>query len=99
MRAFWLIAALLAVTLGLSSQGLAATSCSSEAQLRSISGTTKTAITFQNRRSASNIQIFWLNYSGQRVLFATIVPKQNFTVSTFLTHPWVVTDAQGNCIS
>jgi len=75
----------------------AGSTCPSEATLHSISGTQKTQIQFTNTRS-DVINIFWLNYNGQRVFYQSLSPGQSQGFDTYATHPWVVTDATGNCL-
>jgi hypothetical protein len=36
---------------------------------------------------------------GQRQLFRTLGPKEGYVQPTFVTNPWVVTDANGACIA
>ncbi len=73
-------------------QQLQPQSCSYEGHIRSINGNTPTAVRFVNTSATSTFQIFWLNYTGQRVLYATLGPGQSFIQQTFLTHPWVIAD-------
>jgi von Hippel-Lindau disease tumor suppressor protein len=42
--------------------------------------------------------VYWLDYSGQRVLYSTLVPGQSYVQPTFITHPWLVTNVNGACI-
>ena len=30
--------------------------------------------------------------------YANLNPGEEFTISTFLTHPWMFTDGPGNCV-
>jgi VHL beta domain len=70
--------------------------CSLETSLHSIAGGQTAAILFQNA-SGSTRNVYWLNYSGTRVLYNTLSPGQEYVQSTFLTNPWVATDAGGTC--
>jgi hypothetical protein len=79
-------------------QGRLAPECPSEAAIRSLSDTERTRISFRNERAGS-IYVFWLDYDGQRQLYRTLAPGQSATFQTFATHPWVVTDASGSCLS
>jgi VHL beta domain len=45
------------------------------------------------------VQLYWLDYGGQRKLYMTIAPGQSFTQPTYVTHPWVATDLSGKCIA
>ena len=76
---------------------LAASTCPSEPSLRSQSSTRATHITFLNKR-AGVINVFWINYQGRRQFYRSLTPGQTASFNTFATHPWVVTDAAGNCL-
>jgi von Hippel-Lindau disease tumor supressor len=52
-------------------------------------------VTFVNH-STQTIRIYWLNYEGQRVLYKTLDPGEQFLVFTYLHHPWLITDADDN---
>lgn len=71
--------------------------CSVEADAQSVTGDNSTTITFVNN-SSEPVNIHWINYSGERVLYTTLAPSTSYTQGTYLTHPWVVTDALGTCI-
>jgi hypothetical protein len=77
---------------------LSAASCSQEPSLKSIVGDTLTLIVFTNGSTQSQ-NLYWLNYSGARVLYATIAPGTSLAQQTYLTHPWVVTDSLNNCLA
>jgi von Hippel-Lindau disease tumor suppressor protein len=53
-------------------------------------------IRFLNSSSVTQ-NVYWLNYGGTRQLYATLAPGQSYVQSTFLTHPWVVTDSSNAC--
>ncbi len=78
-------------------QGRLAAECPSEGALRSLSDTERTRISFRNERFR-RINVFWIDYEGQRQLYRTLAPGQSQTFQTYATHPWVVTDASGNCL-
>jgi len=78
------------------SSTLPAYACSLETSLHSINGNQTAAILFQN--ASGNIRnVYWLNYGGTRQLYATLSPGQGYVQGTFLTHPWVTTDASNTC--
>jgi Tol biopolymer transport system component len=58
-------------------------------QDRSILGITPSAITFQNH-SGVTADVYWLDYNGNRVHYATLASGQSYTQPTWLTHPWVM---------
>ncbi|KZL50422.1 hypothetical protein A2T98_07395 [Nodularia spumigena CENA596] len=71
--------------------------CESEFVSISRSGKIATEITFINQRNAS-VRLYWLDYSGQRKFYALIAPSNRITQSTYVTHPWVITDSKNNCL-
>src|SRR5262245_177808 len=79
-------------------QGWLAVECPSEGGLRSLADTARTHISFRNDRF-ERIYVFWINYEGQRQLYRALAPGQAQSFQTFATHPWVVTDASGRCLS
>lgn len=71
--------------------------CESESVSISRSGKIATDITFINQRSAP-VRLYWLDYSGERKFYALIAPNNRITQSTYVTHPWVITDTKNNCL-
>lgn len=72
-------------------------SCESESQRKSLNGDTPTSFNFRNE-SRGPVQVFWLDYQGLRKLYHTLAPGQSYFQQTYLTHPWVITDTQNNCL-
>jgi hypothetical protein len=73
-------------------QQLPALSCGLEGHIQSVNSNTPTAIRFVNTSTTATFQVFWLNFTGQRVLYTALAPGQSYVQSTFLTHPWVIAD-------
>ncbi|MEH1781712.1 MAG: hypothetical protein V7L26_21900 [Nostoc sp.] len=71
--------------------------CENENKLRSIEGGAATSINFVNKTSAL-VKVYWINYQSQRQLYKDLKPGDSFTQSTYVNHPWVVTDEQGGCL-
>jgi uncharacterized caspase-like protein len=71
--------------------------CSQEHSLRSLEGTTSTAITFVNS-SANTIRTYWIDYQGKRKFYASVAPGSSYVQQTYVTHPWVVTNNQEVCL-
>jgi len=75
--------------------------CSLEPSLRSIEAktTTATSIQFMNN-TAGPVNVYWIDYQGQRVLYlGGLGAGQSYVQGTFITHPWIVTDAAtGTCL-
>jgi hypothetical protein len=71
--------------------------CPSEATLRSVASTQHTNISFLNRRPGI-VNVFWIDYDGRRHFYHSLASGESQSFDTYATHPWVVTDASGNCI-
>ncbi|HEV8132309.1 MAG TPA: hypothetical protein VGQ81_13750, partial [Acidobacteriota bacterium] len=76
---------------------LQAQSCDRESSLRSLEGATTSSIEFVNFSSQA-IQIYWLDYNGRRQFYNTLQPRESYVQATFLTHPWLVTDLNRQCL-
>ena len=55
----------------------------------STSGDTPASITFNNL-TGSAVDVYWINYSGDRVLYQTLAAYSSYIQGTYITHPWVV---------
>ena len=89
---------LLAVGLCGSQVDARAASCAQEPFLRSESGRFPVTVTFVNR-TKDDVRLWWLDYTGQRKLYATLKPGSIERRPTFYTHPWIVTTAKnGECL-
>jgi hypothetical protein len=76
-----------------------ATACSEESSLKSATSTQSTNITFKNS-SSGRIKLYWLDFSGKRVEYhqGGLATGASHTQQTFVTHPWVITNEQGDCM-
>ena len=72
-------------------------SCKQRSKLRSQNSDTPTSITFINK-SGQYRGILWLDFDGQPKDYANLNSGERVTLSTFMTHPWMITDGPGNCI-
>ena len=54
-------------------------------------------IAFQNK-SAGIRKVYWLDTNGERQLYRELKPGEIYELGTYLSHPWVVTDAQGRAL-
>ncbi|MDQ8036239.1 MAG: hypothetical protein REI12_02380 [Pedobacter sp.] len=66
-----------------------------EGHARSINGDVATSVDFHNTSSAAR-KVWWLGYDGQRKLYMQLAPQESYLQPTYLTHPWLVTDAEDN---
>jgi hypothetical protein len=68
-----------------------------ERGLKSKEELTATFITFVNK-TGMKVHVIWLDFEGKRVHYQTLEPDQQYTQQTYLTHPWLITDADGNAL-
>lgn len=66
-----------------------------ERRKRSAISAVEALVTFDNQ-SSKVVKVHWINFNGERELYKTLSPREKYTQSTFLTHPWVVTDSEDN---
>ncbi len=55
----------------------------------STSGSTPASIDFVNHLSTA-VDVYWINYSGNRVFYKTLAATSNYVQPTFITHPWII---------
>jgi hypothetical protein len=72
-------------------------SCKDQTKLRSKDSKTPAKITFVNRSGATR-GILWLDFDGLPKDYANLNDKDQVTLDTFMTHPWMITDGPGNCL-
>jgi len=70
--------------------------CNQESSLSSIESTTPSSIEFVNG-TTQVLNFYRLNSSGQRLPSRFLLPGESYVQSTFLTHPWVVTNSLDAC--
>jgi dipeptidyl aminopeptidase/acylaminoacyl peptidase len=58
-------------------------------QDHSITGDTASSIEFDNQ-SGRTVDIYWLDYEGNRVYYTTLNNENQYTQPTYFTHPWVM---------
>ena len=75
---------------------LTAQSCALEPAFHSIEGTTPVTVQFTNNHPDPT-NVYWLDYNGQRVIYATLPPGGSYVQSTYLTHPWLISDQSSEC--
>ena len=52
-------------------------------------------IEFHNTANQT-VKIYWIDFAGKRVLYSTLLADEVYAQESFVTHPWLVTDAKGN---
>jgi hypothetical protein len=65
---------------------------------RSIQSTTPTSIQFVNETLGGVIDVSWIDFQGRPKTYATLQPGQSVVQQTFVSHPWVLTAANGTCL-
>ncbi|XP_023341524.1 uncharacterized protein LOC111711406 isoform X4 [Eurytemora carolleeae] len=55
---------------------------------RSQNGTTSVQVRFTNL-CCKPVSVRWLDYSGQEIQYTVLQSREQYNVTTFLTHPWV----------
>ena len=68
-----------------------------ECELYSASNTERIDVTFKNKFDSS-VELWWINYEGQRQSYGTVEPGKSKEQSTFSGHYWVVTDEKGEAL-
>jgi hypothetical protein len=59
--------------------------------LKSANSAVSTYVKFVNAYGAK-VDIYWINFSGQVVLFDSLDPGQSYVQQTYLSHPWIIYD-------
>ncbi len=54
-------------------------------------------VTFRNRSDGYR-GVLWIGFDGVPRDYAGLNPGEEFTINTFVTHPWMFTDGPGNCL-
>jgi hypothetical protein len=57
-----------------------------------------TPIVFQNNNAGLR-KVYWLDKNGERKPYCELKPGEKCEIGTYLGHPWVVTDADGNALA
>ena len=66
------------------------------AGLKSGESEVETTIKFVNK-SKQTIKVYWINYEGERETRETVKDGDTYNVTTtYLTHPWLITDEKEN---
>ncbi len=76
--------------------GLKASNCSEEGTIKSATGAS-TYVMFKNK-TESDISVYWLNAQGKRQLYKKLSAGQSHNQQTFVTHPWLIANAQDACV-
>ncbi len=63
--------------------------------LKSIEAKERATLTFENTRE-DDVHVFWMDYKGQPKHYRTLSPGMKHTQETFVSHPWIFADSEGN---
>lgn len=72
-------------------------SCDAFAGNVSINSNIPVTVTFANRTDSYRA-ILWIGFDGIPVDYAGLASGEEFTIATYVTHPWMITDGPGNCL-
>lgn len=64
----------------------------------SITSDQPTSIEFMNS-GLSSVNVYWINYTGDRVWYFQLQPGGDHLQQTYVTHPWVVVDSTGEDVA
>ncbi len=64
-------------------------------ELRSTPSKERAILTFENT-TQQDLYVYWMDYKGQPRHYRTLKSGQRYTQKTYLTHPWIFTDGEGN---
>lgn len=68
------------------------------ASVRSRSGSARSTVTFHNE-TAQKLQLFWINYDGERQPYGELDSHATAERSTYATHPWLCVDKSGRVVA
>jgi hypothetical protein len=77
---------------------LKALDCSAAQSAKSTSSGSETTVEFSNKRTQP-IMLYWINYDGEHESNGRVAPGQSEEFITYVSHPWLITDESGTCIS
>jgi von Hippel-Lindau disease tumor supressor len=61
----------------------------------SANGDTEAQIDFVNHLNEA-VDVYWIDYSGDRQFYNTLAADSSYIQLTYITHPWLITLADGN---
>jgi hypothetical protein len=65
------------------------------ADLKSTVSEQVATLSFENE-TTEDVYLFWIDYQGRPIPYDRISPGERSVRPTYMTHPWVITDANGN---
>jgi hypothetical protein len=71
--------------------------CEQRGSIQSTAFDRLTGIEFRNN-SKSTRSVYWIDYEGREVRYQTLRRGERGSQSTYVSHPWLVTDQSGGCV-
>ena len=71
--------------------------CAREPELRSLASDESLHLVFHNT-TQTPLTLAWLDFNGRKVPYATLPPGESHRQQTYVTHPWLALDADGQCV-
>lgn len=71
--------------------------CQERSSLKSHNDNQSTVVQFVNLTSTL-AHVYWIDFDGQEQSYYDMPAHSVATVDTYVTHPWVIRDASGNCL-
>jgi hypothetical protein len=69
--------------------------CDSYKDWRSVASTQPVNLRFANK-GKSPVRIVWIDFNGNQVLYTALEGGRIWGVRSYMTHPWLITSADGN---
>ncbi len=67
--------------------------------IQSISATSNSQVRFTLvNDTGENIAVYWIDYSGNEILYRTLDPGGEYTQPTYSAHAWAVRDTSGQAL-
>ena len=72
--------------------------CELEGTVRSVTATTPMRFQLENK-STAQLELFWLDYDGQRQSYGLLAPGRKLAMLTYVSHPWLIArDWDNSCL-
>jgi hypothetical protein len=71
--------------------------CETLNTMQSLDANEAQTVTFVNQSDGYRV-VMWIDYDGNYTEYGRLNQGESMTINTFTTHPWMFTDAPGNCL-
>ena len=72
--------------------------CGALGELQSLDSTQRARLDIVNHRD-TELTLGWIDYQGEEQASGSVPAGAEKRVNTYVTHPWVVRDAEGTCLA